>query len=127
MFLDLPQPLQDAFWATVMLLLVTYVPGIVVLAVNTVVRGAKELWASFKGQQPEAANKLEQATAVAVAAAEQMGFTGQLLELGLSKKEYAVDYVQKLLLKQGIKLDLQLIDGAVEAAVRELFPKQVAG
>ena len=58
----------------------------------------------------------------AVHYAEQAGITGDLKNLAANKKTLALDYVQKLLKERGVKFDVALIEGLIEAAVLKNFP-----
>jgi len=60
---------------------------------------------------------LEEAAVFAVMAAEQAGAA----ELIKDKKVYAFDIAERWLELRGIKIDLDLIDAAIEAAVYEKF------
>lgn len=53
------------------------------------------------------------AVSVAVQAAEQSGLAGKITD----KKAFAISAVENLLAQRGIKMDLQAIDDAIEAAV----------
>jgi hypothetical protein len=67
---------------------------------------------------------LDKAVETAVLAAEQSGAKKLAVEAGtdlaLAKKEYALDLVQKYLTEHGIKVDLGLLDGMIEAQVMRL-------
>jgi hypothetical protein len=74
---------------------------------------------------PEARSALlDKAVETAVLAAEQSGAKQLAVEAGtnlaLAKKEYAMDLVQKYLTEHGIKVDLSLLDGMIEAQVMRL-------
>jgi hypothetical protein len=74
---------------------------------------------------PEARSALiDKAVETAVLAAEQSGAKQLAVEAGtnlaLAKKEYALDMVQKYLTEHGIKVDLSLLDGMIEAQVMRL-------
>jgi len=62
----------------------------------------------------------------AVAAAEQLGLTGQLSQLAESKLDYAIDYVERALEARGFPIDLDpyvdVIRGMIEAEVNRQFP-----
>ena len=55
---------------------------------------------------------------IAVAAAEQMKLVGKIEE----KFEYAFEILQFWLADHGIEVDVEVIEAAIEAAVREQFP-----
>lgn len=74
---------------------------------------------------PEARSALlDKAVETAVLAAEQSGAKQLAIEAGtnlaLAKKEYAMDLVQKYLTEHGLKVDLSLLDGMIEAQVMRL-------
>lgn len=121
--MDIPQPLIDAFWATVQATLVTIVPLVAAWLLGKTVKIAVDAWTAFKAQNADAAYQIELAVEFGMKAAEQNGLIGELAKLGLSKKEFAIDYAQKWLAAQNVKIDPQLLDGLVEAKVQELFPK----
>ena len=67
-----------------------------------------------KGLSADVMDSINLAVMMAVNAAEQAG-AAQLIA---DKKEYALDLAQQYLAKQGIKLDLSLLDGMIESAVK---------
>jgi hypothetical protein len=74
---------------------------------------------------PEARSALlDKAVETAVLAAEQSGAKQLAVEAGtnlaLSKKDYALDLVQKYLEEHGINVDRELLDGMIEAQVMRL-------
>ena len=58
-----------------------------------------------------------------VRAAEQSGLTGQLEAAGAEKKAYVLALVRSELEERGIKLNLELLDAMIEAAVHDAFGK----
>lgn len=95
-------------------------PLLVVAVMSLVTAKAKELLERAKAEQPTVTALLMEAARVAVTAAEQAG-AAQLIN---DKKRYAFDIAEAWLMARGVKLDLELIDGAIEAAVYENFPKE---
>jgi len=74
---------------------------------------------------PEARSALlDKAVETAVLAAEQSGTKQLAVEAGtnlaIAKKDYAMDLVQKYLNEHGLKVDLSLLDGMIEAQVMRL-------
>ena len=67
-----------------------------------------------KGLSADVMDSINLAVMMAVNAAELAG-AAQLIA---DKKEYALDLAQQYLAKQGIKLDLSLLDGMIESAVK---------
>jgi len=71
---------------------------------------------------PEARSELiDKAIEAAVLSAEQSGLKKTAIEsaagVALSKKEYATDLAQKYLAEHGLKIDIDLIDGLIEAQI----------
>ena len=69
---------------------------------------------------------LEEAIATAVAAAEQLGLTGQLSQYGDGKLDAAIQFVEKQLVAYGFPFDLDrykdVIVAMIEAEVLRQFP-----
>lgn len=103
-------PIISAFLQALLILAAPFIVGIVVAQA---VRLTRTAWRELKEHQPAAAAALEVAASLAVTAAEQAGLTG-LIE---NKKQYALEIAQQYLAMRGIKLDLKLIDAAIESAV----------
>jgi len=61
---------------------------------------------------------LDEGVQMAVRAAEQLEIAGLVKD----KKEYAMAFVRNFLASHGINVDLEIISGAIEAAVIENFP-----
>jgi hypothetical protein len=74
---------------------------------------ARKAWAEFKAEQPDAAYWLAWAAEAAVRAAEQAGMKQAIG----SKKDYAIRAAQNWLALKGIKVDLALLEAAIEGAV----------
>jgi len=92
-------------------------PVLAALAAAALIALAKKLWAEAKAAYPQATDQLEWAASMAVKAAEQAGG----VTLATEKKDYAVRFVSDWLLSKGLKIDVALIDAAVEAAVWDEF------
>ncbi len=69
---------------------------------------------------PDVTQALIEAAYFAVKAAEQSKLAG-LIE---DKKDYAIDVAEAWLEAKGIKIDLHLIEAAIEKAVGEEFPRE---
>jgi len=67
----------------------------------------------------QVANLIAEAARVAVIAAEQVGLSGQLVDMGMTKIEYAVDVAETWLESRNVFIDLDIIVSAIEAAVLE--------
>jgi hypothetical protein len=76
---------------------------------------------NIKNNKPDLAWVLEEAAKVAVQAAEGL----KLAELIDDKKTYALQVAEDWLLARNIKVDLHLIEAAIESAVYEQFNKPV--
>lgn len=83
------------------------------LGVALIIKWAVELYHKIKSEQPEVAPILEYAAELAVLAAEQIFGSGK----GDQKKQYAVETIQRILAENGLKLDLSVIEDAIEAEV----------
>jgi len=79
-------------------------------------------WQRFKNAKPDIADLLARGALFAVQAAEQMG----LAKLIDDKKTYALQIAEDWLLLKGVKIDLHLIEAAIEKAVAELHIVGVA-
>ena len=80
-----------------------------------------ELFKKISQKNPDVAAYLMEICNTAVRAAEQI-FGG---EKGHKKKQYAIKVVEAYLLQVGIRLDLETIDAAIEAAVLEMNWEQM--
>ena len=95
-----------------------------VLAILPVVAGYAALFLKKKGEEVsanlsgEARYALALVVKTAVFAAEQVYGNGA----GAEKKAYAIEVVQKWVDTSGLKIDISLIEAAVEEAVLENFP-----
>ena len=78
-------------------------------------------WGKFEATKPELAKYLEMAAGFAVDAAEQM----KLADLITDKKAYALGVAEDWLALKGIKIDLHLIEAAIEAAVLAANQRQL--
>ena len=101
-------------WSAVTGEIMTQVLRIVVpLFVAMIIKWAVELYHTLKVEQPEWIPVLEYAAQVAVLAAEQIYGDGH----GQEKKHYAIETIQRILAENGIHLDLNVIEDAIEAEV----------
>lgn len=108
--------LQTALVTIIQVLL----PVVLVFIVTWINLKIKEI----KGQMNQA--DLEFAGALVrqlVLAAEQNGLTGALEAVGAEKKKYVIALAEAELERQGIKIDLDVLDALVEAACMEAFSK----
>lgn len=79
----------------------------------------KTAWAKAREAAGEWVWVLDAIADKAVQAAEQANMAGLIQD----KKAYALDLAQQFLSEQGYKIDVSLIDAAIEAAVLEQFNK----
>lgn len=93
--------------------LVVAVPPLVVALLGLVIAKIRTEWQRLAAEKPELAYYLEMAADVAVGAAEQMGLKNMIKD----KKLFAIAYAEKWLAANGLTVDLDLIEGAIEAAV----------
>jgi len=122
--MEVPQPLIDAFWATVQALLVTVIPIVVLWLGGKVIEVGQDVWRAFKSDNSVAAYEIEAAVEIGMKAAEQNALLGEIEKLGKAKKDFAVSFAQKWLHAQGVKIDAKLLADLVESRVQELFPKK---
>jgi len=97
-------------------LLEVALPILVTALATWMVGKVVELFKRIAQKSPDAAAYLMEICNTAVRAAEQI-FGG---EKGKEKKAYAIKLVQAYLAQIGIKLDLETIDAAIEAAVLDM-------
>lgn len=97
-------------------LLEVALPILVTAAATWMIGKVVEIFKQIAQKNPDVAAYLMEICNTAVRAAEQI-FGG---EKGKEKKAYAIKVVQIYLARVGIKLDLETIDAAVEAAVLEM-------
>jgi hypothetical protein len=101
---------------------------VIVLAVSAIVPAVLALivvmirkkFAEFKNIYPEYGYLLEQAASFAVKAAEEANFAGFIDD----KRAYALEIAQKYLDDHKVKLSLEVIDAAIEAAVYDVMNKE---
>jgi biotin operon repressor len=77
---------------------------------------AKKLWAEAKATNPDLFAEVERIAIMVVDAAEQAGIS-TIIE---DKKQYALELAEQFLALQGIKVDLDLVAAAIEAAVKAM-------
>mgnify|MGYP000877111577 CR=1 FL=1 len=88
-------------------------PPLAALLAGWIVAQTKLLLAKAKAMNPTLMEQVEWVAKMVVQAAEQAGIAG-LIE---DKKVWAVEQAEKMLLAQGLKVDLDVIATAIEAAV----------
>jgi len=100
----------DFFWKLLQNILAACLP---ILAMALTVWLAQKIREMGKRINADTMDSIRIAVGIAVDAAEQAGAA----ELITDKKEYAIGLAQKFLTKQGIGVDVALLEGLVEAAV----------
>jgi hypothetical protein len=98
-------------------LLEYFLPVLAVALVGLIIAKIKLAIIQMRSWNPKVTDLLEQAVKFAVTAAEQAGAA----ELIKDKKVYAFEIAERWLELRGIKIDLDLIDAAIESAVYEQF------
>ena len=106
--------------ATLETLLVWVLPPLVVFIVAKTAEIALMHWTNLRYSRPRVAEVLEQAVKLAVQAAEQNGLVAKLKQQAYDKKTEAIRYVEQYLAAHDIRLNLSVIDAAIEAAVFQL-------
>jgi hypothetical protein len=99
--------------------LLAIAPVLAAALASWLIAKVKTAWVDFKEAQQVPAYLIEQIAEIVVKAAEQMKLAGLIEE----KKDYAVATAQLWLEEQGYKVDLAVIEAAIEAAVAEQFPQ----
>ena len=74
---------------------------------------ARLAWQKFQNARPDTADAIQWAAEIAVRAAEQANMGGLIDD----KKHYALQFAQRWLKLKKIPIDLEALDGAIEAAV----------
>ena len=74
---------------------------------------ARLAWQKFQNARPDVADSIQWAAEIAVRAAEQANMGGLIDD----KKHYALQFAQRWLELKKIPIDLEALDGAIEAAV----------
>lgn len=110
------QNITDQLIQAVVTILIT---GFIAWAIPQV----KLAWAKALAKNPDLFYALEEAATLAVKAAEQAKLAGFIED----KLDYAMDTAEMFLAARGFKIDLHLLDAAIEKAVLEYFPHTPAG
>jgi hypothetical protein len=108
----------DLLTNLVLVLLSTFGPVLAVACIAYLrkahLRAQKEHWYGLVREFAE----------TAVGAAEQLGLTGQLEQLGKKKYDYAVERLEEMLLANGIKIDLDVPIGYLKDIVSAEMNRQ---
>jgi hypothetical protein len=99
--------------------LLYFAPILASLATAWLLAKVRQAWVEFKEVHTGESWVVEQIATIAVKAAEQIDLAGDLD----SKKDYAVAVAMEWLKARGLKIDLSVIDAAIEAAVFDEFNK----
>ena len=107
---------MDIFWVTLLqqilvIALPTLATALTALVGAWILQKSREIGKNISVQEMQS---IKWAVSIAVNAAEQ----ANLAKLITDKKQYAIDLSQKYLAKQGIPVDVSLLEGLVEAAVK---------
>lgn len=97
--------------------LIAVLPPLIAAVVRWIWAQASMLWAQIEMAQPTVAQMLEEMAVSAVKAAEQAGVGDYTID----KKEYAMAVIEQWLAVKGLKIDLVLVNAAVEKAVLDVF------
>lgn len=108
---------SDVLWKFVESFVVALVPILVPLLAAWILPKVIGAWKGLKDRLGDNAWMLDDVATIAVRAAEQ----AKVGALAAEKKDYAIGVAQAYLKEKGIKLDLALIDAAIEAAVLQEF------
>ena len=100
-------------------LLLALAPLLASLAAAWLLAAARKAWADYRAAEPGKAYWIEEIASIAVRAAEQAGLAGYIE----NKKDYALHIAERWLAAKGLRIDLELIDAAIEAAVWEELNK----
>lgn len=101
-------------WSQVIGEILTQILRIILpLSIALVIKWAAELYHKLRTEQPQWIPVLDYAARTAVFAAEQIYGAGR----GSEKKRYAIEAVQNYLAEKGIKLNVDVINDAIEAEV----------
>ena len=110
--------------ATLETLLTWVLPPLVVFILAKIAEAAVSAWQFAQVNRPDLAAVLTEAARLAVLAAEQNGLVAALKKQAYDKKTEAIRYVESYLAAHGIKLNLSVIDAAIEAAVFQEFNRE---
>ena len=108
----------DFFWKLAQNILAASLPILAAALTAWLVQKIREMG---KRINADTMDSIRIAVGIAVDAAEQAG-AADLIADAYDKKTYAIDLAQEFLNKQGIKVDVTLLEGLVEAAVISAFP-----
>ena len=104
--------LKEFLVELVFAIVLTLLPPLVAMAFHYLRGAAKAKWAEFEANKPKLADYIEQAVALGVNAAEQVG----LKDAAVEKLTYALSAAERYLSAHGIDdVDLNLLVDAIEA------------
>ena len=101
-------------------ILLAIAPVLATMVAAWVLAQAKLAWSKLKQVSGDYSWALDVAAEMAVKAAEQSEIAGYIKE----KKEFALELAERYLTNMGFKIDIALIDAAIEAAVLDLFDNE---
>lgn len=111
---------MDTVWQFLTLVLAGLLGILIPIGLTVLWKRVEEVRNRFKTQSPYLYSKIMDVAELVVKAAEQAKLAG-LIE---DKKEYAIRTAEAWLEKEGIKVDLDILDSAIEAAVFKFFSKK---
>lgn len=98
-------------------LILASIPVLIPILISMAIAYWRKVSAEIQEKAPVTYQALRIVASIAVQAAEQLAMAGVIQE----KKQYAIEQVKLLLEQQGIKMDIESISVAIEAAVLEEF------
>ena len=119
---------MNEFWSGLLQnLIMAFVPVLASMLTAWLIAQTRLVWQKFRNAQPDITDQVEWAARTAVSAAEQAG-AAKLIE---DKREYAIGVADMWLNSKGLKVDIEMIEAAIEAAVwseiNQNKPKPAAG
>ena len=112
---------SDVIWKFVEQFILALIPLIVPLLGAWLLPKAINAWKELKLKSGIDPALIDAIAKMAVQAAEQAGLNGWAED----KKAWAIDKAVEFLKSKGIKIDLAILDTAIESAVMELFNNKV--
>lgn len=110
------------YWPAIQNFLTLVLVVLAPVVVGYLIKVLSSVWGEIKQHEPDLATELQTAADFAVKAAEQSGLAQLIENTSVAKKKYACDLATAWLATRGIKLDVGLIEAAVEAAVILNYP-----
>lgn len=121
MFVDLPQPLIDAAWRALQMVLEILVPAITTWVLVQAVSVAADIWRQVRESKIWTEYHLDEACTYGVQAAEAAGLTGALKALLVQKKDYALAIAGAYLKDHGYKINADVLAAGIEKVWLEKY------